>query len=160
MKGNKAFSIFRKGLPVAYFPLDHVCVVILTEHGLYWPDKQHVQSEDRYCQKDNLMKKPPHVRNQPVGIANIDESAENDPKVRNAHHGVEGNPAGCVILAESWDVIWILVIFVKVCMTNFEKNVNIYVVVYHVDKEVDCQEKVNEVNPLSLFDKSPEYEGL
>ena len=106
------------------------------------------------------MKKPTHVSNQPVGIADIDESAEDDPKVRNAPHGVEGNPAGYVILAERWDFFWILTIVVKVCMTNFEKNVNIYVVVYHVDKEVDCQEQVDEVNALSLFDKSPEYEGL
>ena len=160
MKGNKAFFILGKRLPVANFPLDHVCVVILTKHGLYWPDKQHVQSEDRYGQEDNLMKKPTHVRNQPMGIADIDESTEYDPKIRNAPHGIEGNPAGYVILAESWDFFRILTIVVKVCMTNFEKNVNIYVVVYRVDKEVDCQEKVNEVNTLSLFDKSPEYEGL
>ena len=64
------------------------------------------------------------------------------------------------MLAQNGNVFWILTRSVKVCGANFEKEVNIDVVVDGTDKEVECQEEVDEIDAPSLLDKSPAYESL
>ena len=64
------------------------------------------------------------------------------------------------MLAQNGDVFWILTSTVKVCSANFEKELNIDVVVDGTDKEVECQEEVEEIDAPSLLDKSPAYESL
>ena len=88
MERNKAFLSFRKWFSVTDPPLYHPGVVIVAEHDLYGPDEQHVEGEDENAQKSNLVKKPPHVSNQSVGMANIDKSAEEDSQVRDSTYGI------------------------------------------------------------------------
>ena len=85
----KQSFLFVQGIVFCYrSSFYHPRVVIVAEHNLYGPDEQHMEGEDENAQKSDLVKKPPHVSNQSVGMANIDKSAEEDSQVRDSTYGI------------------------------------------------------------------------
>ena len=80
-----------------------------------------------------------------MSIANVDESAEKNAQTRDRSHNIQKKPAAYIILAYLWNIFWIFAIIKKMYKTDLEKEVNIDVVIDSVDKELDCEEQVDEI---------------
>ena len=86
-----------------------------------------------------------------MGIADIDESAKHYSKAGEAACDVQAKPAGDVVVACKGDVFIFFLVQKELCWTDLEKEVEIDIDIDDIDEEVNCEQKVDESQLLSLL---------
>ena len=90
-----------------------------------------------------------------MGIADIDESAEDDSKAGETTCYVQAKPTSDVVLACPGDVFLFTVVRKELSRTNLEEEVEVEIYSDDIDKEMNGQQKVDETQFLSLLEESP-----
>ena len=95
------------------------------------------------------MEQSPHVFNQTVAIANIDEPAEYYAQMRDTSNVVESYPAGYVILAECSAFFEIRTNSEELLAADFEEEMKIDTRIDCVDQEENGKKGIYEANVSS-----------
>ena len=86
-----------------------------------------------------------------MGIADIDESAKYYSKAGEAACYIQAKPAGNVVVACKGEVLIFFMVQKELCWTDLEKEVEVDIDIDDIDEEVNCEQKVDESQLLSLL---------
>ena len=86
-----------------------------------------------------------------MGIADIDESAKYNSKAWKTACYIQAKPAGNVVVACKGEVLIFFMVQKELCWTDLEKEVEVDIDIDDIDEEVNCEQKVDETQLLSLF---------